>query len=164
MLASEKAKKAQTYANVRSMFIHLISNEVWTKAELLAFKLEVDRCWLKCKDIKIIEKALNNSDNFYIDNRVGHHGKTAKKGWRSSTAPSLQVIVHQEATLYYLEMDIDRYGTYDLVSIFGHTAGVLYHRIAKKTTNAFKIAKVLKKKGYPIRSIKGVINKSESRS
>lgn len=149
-----QAKKVQTLVNVRAMFSKLLGVEHWINSKLVAFKLEDDRCYLNCDDVDNVVMQLSQSDKFYSDNNVSHHGETAEYGWRSYTSPSLHVILHQHNEVEFFEMDVDRYGTYDLVNIFGHTAGLFYHRFFKKKTNPFRIAKVLKKKGYKINTVR----------
>lgn len=90
---------------------------------------------------------------------AGYNYRTAARGFRENVGfCSVQIIIHEDADGDVVAVEIDwdwfnpdiREGVYRLGSVFGHVGEFLWYRIAGTKTNSIRVAKVLRKRGYPI--------------
>ena len=75
-----------------------------------------------------------------------NHGTTAKRGWRERVAMySMQIVEHEYGVL---EVDFDVFNpNHGVAPMFCHLGEVLRHRLFRRKTNPFIIAKCLRKRG-----------------
>ena len=94
---------------------------------------------------------------YYVEKKLveanyRNHGDTAWIGWREARSRwAAQCILHKDASRvaggYVLEIDFDGWNPWDIVGLVGHGWEVLGNKVRGSKTDAFKVARQLRRRG-----------------